>query len=161
MITVGITCRCLLRFLSREVSSPPWPPSTWEYLARKSQMIPARCLSVVSPGKPLLRACESTSLSLAMSPRWWWWRIQLLGGRVGLDSSPSRRLLVLGRYSFLQSQHSLIVLLLNTMKLWRLDIPTCEQVLNYPAHQLDGKLIEPKVAVPRKSNPKLVITDPY
>ena len=37
----------------------------------------------------------------------------------------------------------------------------CEQVLNYPAHQLDGKLIEPKVAVPRKSNPKLVITDPY
>ena len=34
----------------------------------------------------------------------------------------------------------------------------CFQVLNYPAHQLDGKLIEPKVAVPRKSNPKLVKT---
>lgn len=31
------------------------------------------------------------------------------------------------------------------------------KVLNYPAHQLDGKLIEPKVAVPRKSNPKLVM----
>jgi RNA recognition motif-containing protein len=30
-------------------------------------------------------------------------------------------------------------------------------VLSYPAHQLDGKLIEPKVAVPRKSNPKLVM----
>lgn len=32
-----------------------------------------------------------------------------------------------------------------------------EKVLSYPAHQLDGKLIEPKVAVPRKSNPKLVM----
>eukprot|EP00092_Neocalanus_flemingeri_P039927 GFUD01043495.1.p1 GENE.GFUD01043495.1~~GFUD01043495.1.p1 ORF type:complete len:277 (-),score=43.50 GFUD01043495.1:1284-2114(-) len=31
------------------------------------------------------------------------------------------------------------------------------KVLSYPAHQLDGKLIEPKVAVPRKSNPKLVM----
>merc|ERR1719317_446544 len=31
------------------------------------------------------------------------------------------------------------------------------KVLAYPAHQLDGKLIEPKVAVPRKSNPKLVM----
>ena len=30
-------------------------------------------------------------------------------------------------------------------------------MLSYPAHQLDGKLIEPKVAVPRKSNPKLVM----
>lgn len=32
-----------------------------------------------------------------------------------------------------------------------------EKVLSYPTHQLDGKLIEPKVAVPRKSNPKLVM----
>merc|ERR1719369_508016 len=32
-----------------------------------------------------------------------------------------------------------------------------EKVLQFPAHQLDGKLIEPKVAVPRKSNPKLVM----
>jgi len=32
-----------------------------------------------------------------------------------------------------------------------------QKVLTYPAHQLDGKLIEPKVAVPRKSNPKLVM----
>lgn len=31
------------------------------------------------------------------------------------------------------------------------------KVLAYPAHQLDGKLIEPKVAVPRKTNPKLVM----
>merc|ERR1719466_205171 len=31
------------------------------------------------------------------------------------------------------------------------------KALSYPAHQLDGKLIEPKVAVPRKSNPKLVM----
>lgn len=31
------------------------------------------------------------------------------------------------------------------------------KVLSFPAHQLDGKLIEPKVAVPRKSNPKLVM----
>jgi len=31
------------------------------------------------------------------------------------------------------------------------------KVLAYPQHQLDGKLIEPKVAVPRKSNPKLVM----
>jgi len=31
------------------------------------------------------------------------------------------------------------------------------KVLAYPAHQLDGKIIEPKVAVPRKTNPKLVM----
>ena len=31
------------------------------------------------------------------------------------------------------------------------------KVLSYPAHQLDGKLIEPKVAVPRKSNSKLAM----
>jgi len=31
------------------------------------------------------------------------------------------------------------------------------KVLSFPAHQLDGKLIEPKIAVPRKSNPKLVM----
>jgi len=32
-----------------------------------------------------------------------------------------------------------------------------DQVLKYPVHQLDGKLVEPKVAVPRKTNPKLVM----
>jgi RNA recognition motif-containing protein len=31
------------------------------------------------------------------------------------------------------------------------------RVLAFPQHQLDGKLIEPKVAVPRKTNPKLVM----
>lgn len=32
-----------------------------------------------------------------------------------------------------------------------------EKVLKYPVHQLDGKIVEPKVAVPRKTNPKLVM----
>lgn len=32
-----------------------------------------------------------------------------------------------------------------------------ERVLAVPSHTLDGKVIEPKVAVPRKSNPKLVM----
>merc|ERR1719309_1097958 len=32
-----------------------------------------------------------------------------------------------------------------------------DEVLKYPVHQLDGKLVEPKVAVPRKTNPKLVM----
>ena len=31
------------------------------------------------------------------------------------------------------------------------------KVLTYPAHQLDGKLIDPKVAIPRKTNPKMVL----
>jgi len=32
-----------------------------------------------------------------------------------------------------------------------------EKVMKYPVHQLDGKIVEPKVAVPRKTNPKLVM----
>lgn len=32
-----------------------------------------------------------------------------------------------------------------------------DKVLKYPVHQLDGGVIEPKVAVPRKTNPKLVM----
>ena len=31
------------------------------------------------------------------------------------------------------------------------------QVLSFPVHQLDGKIIEPKIAVPRKTNPKMVM----
>ena len=36
------------------------------------------------------------------------------------------------------------------------DPTAVDKVLKYPIHQLDGKIIEPKVAVPRKTNPKLV-----
>ena len=36
------------------------------------------------------------------------------------------------------------------------DPSAVDKVLKYPIHQLDGKIIEPKVAVPRKTNPKLV-----
>jgi RNA recognition motif-containing protein len=32
-----------------------------------------------------------------------------------------------------------------------------DQVLAIPAHTIDGKLVEPKIAVPRKSNPKMVL----
>jgi len=37
------------------------------------------------------------------------------------------------------------------------DPRSVDEVLKYPVHQLDGKLVEPKVAVPRKTNPKLVM----
>jgi len=37
------------------------------------------------------------------------------------------------------------------------DPTAVEKVMKYPVHQLDGKLVEPKVAVPRKTNPKLVM----
>merc|ERR1711936_1330823 len=37
------------------------------------------------------------------------------------------------------------------------DSHAVDQVLKYPVHQLDGKLVEPKVAVPRKTNPKLTL----
>jgi len=37
------------------------------------------------------------------------------------------------------------------------DPKAVEKVLKYPVHQLDGKIVEPKVAVPRKTNPKLVM----
>jgi len=37
------------------------------------------------------------------------------------------------------------------------DPRSVDDVLKYPVHQLDGKLVEPKVAVPRKTNPKLVM----
>jgi len=37
------------------------------------------------------------------------------------------------------------------------DPMSVEKVLKYSVHQLDGKLVEPKVAVPRKTNPKLVM----
>jgi hypothetical protein len=36
------------------------------------------------------------------------------------------------------------------------DPTAVDKVLKFPVHQLDGKIIEPKVAVPRKTNPKLV-----
>jgi len=32
-----------------------------------------------------------------------------------------------------------------------------DKVLSFPVHQLDGKIIEPKIAVPRKTNPKMVM----
>ena len=32
-----------------------------------------------------------------------------------------------------------------------------DKVLSFPMHQLDGKIVEPKVAVPRKTNPKLLM----
>jgi len=37
------------------------------------------------------------------------------------------------------------------------DPAAVEKVLSFPLHQLDGKMVEPKVAVPRKTNPKLVM----
>lgn len=37
------------------------------------------------------------------------------------------------------------------------DPTAVEKVLSRPVHQLDGKIVEPKVAVPRKTNPKLVM----
>lgn len=37
------------------------------------------------------------------------------------------------------------------------DPTAVDKVLKYPVHQLDGKIVEPKVAVPRKTNPKLVM----
>lgn len=37
------------------------------------------------------------------------------------------------------------------------DPRSVDEVLKFPVHQLDGKLVEPKVAVPRKTNPKLVM----
>ena len=37
------------------------------------------------------------------------------------------------------------------------DPSAVEKVLSFPVHQLDGKNVEPKVAVPRKTNPKLVM----
>ena len=37
------------------------------------------------------------------------------------------------------------------------DPASVEKVLSFSVHQLDGKNVEPKVAVPRKTNPKLVM----
>ena len=37
------------------------------------------------------------------------------------------------------------------------DPSAVDKVLSFPLHQLDGKMVEPKVAVPRKTNPKLVM----
>ena len=86
-LVIILTLRCRPLSLSKEVSSPRWLLSTWEFLARRFPMTLARCLSAVFPGRfgllkhldnmviiplffrPPPRVYVSTSLSLVTWPR--------------------------------------------------------------------------------------------